>query len=88
MKDFYDIYIIFNNNGLELESLKLAIRYTLSYRHISISKKNALDITKLICENPVFEERWIRFQNKNTYVKNITLDNICDCLKELICNTF
>ena len=56
MKDFYDIYIIFNNNGLELESLKLAIRYTFSYRHISISKKNALDITKLICENPVFEE--------------------------------
>ena len=88
MKDFYDIYIIFNNNGLELESLKLAIRYTFSYRHISISKKNALDITKLICENPVFEERWIRFQNKNTYDKNITFDSICDCLKELICNTF
>lgn len=88
MKDFYDIYIIFNNNGLELESLKLAIRYTFSYRHTSISKKNALDITKLICENPVFEERWIRFQNKNTYVMDITFDSICDCLKELICNTF
>lgn len=81
MKDFYDIYIIFNNNGLELESLKLAIRYTFSYRHTNISKKNALDITKLICENPVFEERWIRFMN-------ITFDSICDCLKELICNTF
>ena len=56
MKDFYDIYIIFNNNGLELESLKLAIRYTFIYQHTNISKKNALDITKLICENPVFEE--------------------------------
>ena len=56
MKDFYDIYIIFNNNVLELESLKLVIRYTFSYRHTNISKKNALDITKLICETPVFEE--------------------------------
>lgn len=85
-KDFYDIYAILKNK-LELinvNELKVAVSMTFRYRKTEISKNEAKNIISHINEDSLTKERWIRYQKKNPYAKEIEFSEITESLNVLV----
>ncbi|MBS4761177.1 nucleotidyl transferase AbiEii/AbiGii toxin family protein [Carnobacteriaceae bacterium zg-ZUI252] len=85
-KDFYDIYAILNNKleMVDTEQLKIAVLMTFKYRKTEITKDEAKQIIDNINNDSLVKERWIRYQKKNPYAKDIEFNEIVKCLNDLV----
>ena len=85
-KDFYDIYAILKNklDVINIKELKVAAFKTFTYRKTEVSKDEAKVIVSHINKDSLIIERWIRYQKKNPYAKEIEFREIIESLNALI----
>ncbi len=75
MRDFYDIYLIYNTYGdnINKENLRKAIKETFAKRGYEGDVAAALDVIK---RSTILAERWDNYQRKYTYAHGITYEEI------------
>lgn len=85
-KNFYDIYAILKNklDVINIKELKVAVFKTFTYRKTEVSKDEAKVIVSHINKDSLIIERWIRYQKKNPYAKEIEFGEIIESLNALI----
>lgn len=86
MKDYYDVYFILANLSFEINKkvLKLAINNTLKSRSSTEYLNDYKKIIYSISISKRMEEYWNRFNNRNQYVKNISLNEILTLIEKLL----
>jgi len=83
LKDFYDIYILFNEN-INKEQLLNAIKNTFNNRGTNIDIQEFKEIVKLLRNDKTMLDNWIKYTNKFYYAKNISFDDIMNKLDKII----
>lgn len=83
LKDFYDFYILFNEN-INKEQLLNAIKNTFRNRGIDINIQKFKEVIELLETDKTILNNWIKYTNKYQYAKKISFDSIIDKLNELV----
>lgn len=83
LKDFYDFYILFNEN-INKEQLLNAIKNTFRNREIDINIQKFKEVIELLETDKTMLNNWIKYTNKYQYAKEISFDSIIDKLNELV----
>lgn len=83
LKDFYDFYILFNEN-INKEQLLNAIKNTFRNRGIDINIQKFKEVIELLETDKTILNNWIKYTNKYQYAKEISFDSIIDKLNELV----
>lgn len=83
MRDFYDIYLIYNKDSdkINKENLRKAIENTFKKREF---KGDILESYKLVKESTILRKRWLTYSNKYDYAKDIEYDEILKYIDQLI----
>ena len=83
MKDYYDIYLIYNlaKKELDLKVLKNAIENTFKKRNFYGDIDKLFQILK---DSDILRKRWKSYIKYNKYIENIDYDEIIDCLEKII----
>ena len=83
MKDYYDVYLIykFKFNKINKDSFKKAIKKTFEKRNFS---EDIIENIEIIRESNILHERWKSYTRKNDYAKDISFDEIIECLEGFI----
>ncbi len=83
MRDFYDVYLIFTKywENINIANFRKAIDRTFSKREYF---GNPFETIDLLRNSDVIKSRWNIYQRKYDYAKNITFDNILDCLEKMM----
>lgn len=83
VKDFYDVYLIYNmaKNKINKEILMKAIINTFRKREFYDDIEDTINMIK---DSYVLKQRWKSFSKQNKYAKNIEYDEIIECLISLI----
>lgn len=83
MKDYYDIYLIYNRNwdNLNKQNFVAACSNTFKKREFNV---NLFDSLEIICDSLVLRKRWADYCKKNSYSKEIEFDEIINCLEKII----
>ncbi len=82
MRDFYDIYLIYNKefDNIKKYVLKRAIEKTFNKRNYN---SNILDTFKIIESSEIIRTRWRAYKNNYNYAKNVEYDEIMKCINEI-----
>ena len=85
-KDYYDLYILRKTqlNNIDKNALKEAFSETCKYRNFSISKIDALDLTKELIDSQQVNKRWISFGKKVKYAEDIPFVDVIDAINDWI----
>ncbi len=83
MKDYYDIYLIYNFkfNKINKTKFKGAARRTFEKRNFNADLITNLNIIK---ESKVLKEKWMSYTRKNNYARNIDFNETIKCIEEFI----
>ena len=85
MKDFYDLYYFSTNkwNEIDKKILKDAINVTFKHRN-SINELNSYEkIISEIAKSNLIKERWTSYQNRFSYAKNVTFDDVINSINKI-----
>src|SRR5574344_1103072 len=79
MKDYYDIYLIYNFywDSINNDNLIAAIKNTFKKREYN---DDVFDSLKTIEKSIILRKRWNSYSKKNTYANNIKYDEIIRCI--------
>ena len=83
LKDFYDIYILFDEN-VNKEQLVNAIKNTFRNRETNIDIEEFKEVIELLRNDKTMINNWTKYSNKFYYAKDISFDNIMNKLNEII----
>lgn len=83
LKDFYDIYILFDEN-VNKEQLVNAIKNTFRNRETNIDIEEFKEVIELLKNDKIIFKNWIKYSNKFNYAKDIPFDNIINKLNKII----
>lgn len=83
LKDFYDIYILFDEN-VNKEQLLNAIKNTFRNRETNIDIEEFKEVVGLIRNDKSMINNWTKYSNKFYYAKDITFDDIMNKLDKII----
>ncbi len=83
MKDFYDIYILINNNKekINFKNLLLAIRNTFKYRETELNIENIKEQLNSMKSSEQLIKLWKSYQITAPYSSNISFDSLFDSLE-------
>lgn len=83
MKDYYDIYLIYNKNWdrINKNNLIKAMKNTFNKRNFNSDLNKSFDILK---ESSIMKKRWYLYSKKYNYCKDIEYEDIMICLEEII----
>lgn len=83
MKDYYDIYLIhkFKFNKISKTKFRKAVEQTFEKRQFHADLILGLNIVK---NSRVLKERWRGYSRKNRYAKDLSFDEIINCLEQFI----
>lgn len=83
MRDFYDVYLIYTKDwkNINKEYFRKAIDKTFAKREYNGKPLETLDVIK---SSESLKQRWDIYQNKYEYSKNITFEEIIDCLEIIV----
>lgn len=83
LRDYYDVYLIYSNywNSINLIDLKKAVKETFVKRNYN---GKPLEVINVIRKSEILRNRWINYQNKYEYAKDINFDEIIDCIERVI----
>lgn len=83
MKDYYDIYLIYNKNWTEInkEELSFAISRTFENRKF---QKDVTEAFNVIKDSLIIKRRWDAYAQKYDYANNIEYDEIIESIEEII----
>lgn len=85
MKDFYDLYYFSTTKWDEINKkiLKDAINVTFEHRN-SINELNSYEsIIDEISNSNLIKERWISYQNRFSYAKNVSFDSVINSINKI-----
>ncbi len=72
MRDFYDIYILTNTQGIDMNTFRAALRKTAEKRHTSVDISDAAAVTERIFNSPLMIDLWGRYRKKYIYAADVT----------------
>ena len=83
MKDFYDIYVLINDNKekINFKNLVLAIQNTFKYRETELNIKNIKEQLKNMMSNEQLIKLWKSYQITAPYSSNISFESLFDSLE-------
>lgn len=81
MKDYYDLYQILNNQGLDSAVLQEAIARTFENRHTQY-EPDTMFFRNDFGINPIMETRWKAFMKKITATQSILFSDVVEYLQE------
>lgn len=86
MKDFYDIYVLFNDNKekIDLKNLNLAIKNTFKHRETEINIEEMKEQIEEIKTSKNIKKLWKNYQKIAPYSENIEYDNLFYPLEHII----
>lgn len=78
-RDFYDVYILIElqGNNIEIERLKSALSATSGKRGSSSVLTNYKPILETIQNSEIMQNHWRRYQNDFEYARDISFDETC-----------
>lgn len=83
LKDFYDIYKVFDEN-VNKEQLLSAIKNTFRNRETNIDSEEFKEVVHLLRNDNTMINNWIKYSNKFYYAKDISFDDIMNKLDKII----
>ena len=83
MKDFYDIYVLINDNKekINFKNLVLAIKNTFNYRETELNVENIKEQLNNMKSNEQLIKLWKNYQITAPYSSNISFENLLDSLE-------
>lgn len=83
MKDYYDIYLIYNNEfqTLNKDNFRKAIEKTFNKRNFNGDLEKCLDIVK---NSERLNMYWNSYVRKNKFVGNVSFDDTIECLEKIV----
>lgn len=83
LRDYYDIYLIYNKewNNIDKNNLKMAIKNTFNYRKNKIDFKSSFEIIK---NSTILQTKWNSYSKKFEYAKDITFEDIMKSINDII----
>lgn len=83
MKDYYDIYLIYNNEfqTLNKDNFRKAIEKTFNKRNFNGDLEKCLDIVK---NSKRLNMYWNSYVRKNKFVGNVSFDDTIECLEKIV----
>ncbi len=83
MKDYYDIYLIYNNEfeTLNKDSFRKATEKTFKKRNFSDNIENCLNIVKNSERLHIY---WNSYARKNKFVRNVSFEDAINCLEKFV----
>lgn len=83
MKDYYDIYLIYNkeHDKLNINNFRKAVEKTFKKREFNGDLLKNLDIIK---NSTILRSYWNSYSRKNSYAKNVTFEDTIECLEKLV----
>ena len=83
MRDFYDIYLIYTKdwNNININNFRKAITNTFNKREYNSDISKSLDIIR---KSVLLRKRWNVYRKKYAYAKDITFDEIIECLDKIL----
>lgn len=83
MKDYYDIYLIYNNEfkNLNINNLRKAVEKTFKKRSFNSDLIKCLDIVK---NSEILRIYWNSYSRKNKFVRDVSFDDTIECLKKIV----
>lgn len=81
-RDYYDIYLIYKMSieNINQEHFRKAVEKTFEKRNYS---GNIIDTLTKIKDSEILRNRWELYSRKNSYAKDVSYEEIIECLEEL-----
>ena len=86
LKDFYDVYILFNfkEDIINKKMLVKALENTFKKRNTLIDIDEFVNLINDLYNNDSLKKLWSEYQNKNTYAKGISFEDTIDSVKIIV----
>ena len=83
MRDFYDIYLIYTREwkNINVENFRKAVERTFTKREYTGNPNETIDLLR---NSDLIRNRWMIYQRKNEYAKDIEFDDILNCIEKII----
>lgn len=88
MKDYYDLYLFdkIQPQNINFELLKKALLATSKQRGTESLLPSYRNVILRLRESPILKQRWEKYRLANVYSDNISYEDTCDAVLELVKN--
>lgn len=83
-KDFYDVYMLMNENNINNENLIRAIKNTFNSRNTEYNINKFKEIIELLKESNSLKQVYSNYQNKLEYTKNVSFEDTIDSIIKIV----
>lgn len=83
-KDFYDVYMLMNENNINNENLIGAIKNTFNNRNTEYNINKFKEIIELLKESNSLKQVYFNYQNKLEYTKNVSFEDTIDAIIKIV----
>ena len=83
-KDFYDVYMLMNENNINNENLIRAIKNTFNNRNTEYNINKFKEIIELLKESNSLKQVYFNYQNKLEYTKNVSFEDTIDAIIKIV----
>ena len=85
-KDFYDLYALikFEYQNIDVDQLKLALTNTAAHRRTLETLRDYQEIIADVMNDKDMNTRWHIYQRDNEFAKNISFQDTCSTVVELL----
>lgn len=82
-KDFYDVYMLMNENNINNENLIKAIKNTFNNRNTEYNINRFKEIIELLKESNALKQVYSNYQNKLEYTKNVSFEDTINAITKV-----
>ena len=82
-KDFYDVYMLMNENNINNENLIRAIKNTFNNRNTEYNINRFKEIIELLKESNALKQVYSNYQNKLEYTKNVSFEDTINAITKV-----
>lgn len=83
-KDFYDVYMLMNENNINNENLIRAIKNTFNNRNTEYNINKFKEIIELLKESNSLKQVYFNYQNKLEYTKKVSFEDTIDAIIKIV----
>lgn len=83
-KDFYDVYMLMNENNINNENLIRAIKNTFNNRNTEYNINKFKEIIELLKGSNSLKQVYFNHQNKLEYTKNVSFEDTIDAIIKIV----
>ena len=84
LRDYYDVYMIADKAKFDMDVLRLAFSATCNKRNTVFDANQVADILSLVENDDVIKGHWIKYSEKNEYVRNLEWQDVITGVKKTI----